>query len=163
MATCITCSMAISAIPAASAHSIKLDLDDETSVSMHGSGATVTESGSVHADADTPSRCKKFSGELLKNCTGIFDARNESTNKKGESHGDFVSKQHKSEHAVKTPADAEAKIITKLKRMFGDIAKMAKRACTNDNAATVQQCMNTIKGHIQAQVSAMIDAAFAIQ
>lgn len=50
-----------------------------------------------------------------------------------------------------------------LQRIFNNIARMARRACSGDDQTAMSQCLAQIKANIKADVSVMIDAAFTHQ
>ena len=123
----------------------------------------------AHADAKTTARCTPYTGEELKRCEAIIEQRAEvkgSAKADIETHGKFVrelpKKDEEKQNAI-VVARMETRVIAMLRNSFITAAKLVRHACnsTLSDATLVSQCVATSKAHIQAQLTAMIDAAFS--
>lgn len=166
----LTSVLALSGVPSAFALSLNADVHALTNVHRDDVSVQSDASASAHADADATAaaRCRAYSGDDLARCEAIIRERADA---KGEvkadieTHGNFVSTVRHDEQEVKTTvAGVEARVVAMLKRVVNTGARLLRHACKAENPdeAVIKQCMAAAKSHIQAEVTAMIDAAFSV-
>lgn len=127
--------------------------------------ARVQNQTSVDARAVALGRCYRYAGEQYDECVRIYRARAEAQGDEKadiETHGQFVSAIAKMQGRVKvTFNEVETRLVNMLDRVFHAAAKIAKRACTNDDAKNVRECMDGIRARLELKINAMLDAAFS--
>lgn len=138
LASATAASLALSATPA-----FARGLDLDASVGVRSGSAHVSADASMKTDGHGTRRGWRF-GTFLEH--------------KAESEV-----EHDDEKPTRTVEQVENRfeaIVTRTARSF---AKIAKRVCMNDQADSVQSCLDGIAAHVKASFSAAIDAAFTVQ